>query len=487
MSNQDTENASNFPRLGKTSPILSYFCVYNPSLGHSEENTKDQILYYTAKKVIPADVKIKQVGLAQALVSFTSTFSPSQPTQNVHSQKNRMVFLQPEPGFWMHMCIELGILRRQIKDSKGKEKLVTEYLDSQLNDKALEAVLKIGYEQFKLLNGTFSSIIEGPNPGQPTKQKTRLLMHAIEEFFSDWIWKWDFDRLDTMCFTAIFNGVPTQSVLRADYLRVHDLEESIKSEFEQHIHHVFVLNLEDGALVYRSPDLSIEDVCALRKYVLKRAENYDRTEKRKADLEITSKKDANNKMSGLKQFTKSLSQSHILSYFSSGGSKSTEIVPTSKPASITESIHSSSALPSTTDIPTEPPSPSESVAPEPNERKGIYLTGLIESVAIGMNGEERPVTKSDLVRVHISSSPPNDAASQQDKLLYEYYLLVYKHKSGLVWTFLLPATSSLETVLSNPTFYTNLENYMSKKNVEQLTDALMDDIANMKEKEYAKK
>jgi hypothetical protein len=61
-----------------------------------------------------------------------------------------MVFLQPEPGFWMHMCVELGIMRKQIKDSKGKEKLVTEYLDSQLNDKALEAVLKIGYEQFKV-------------------------------------------------------------------------------------------------------------------------------------------------------------------------------------------------------------------------------------------------------------------------------------------------------------------------------------------------
>lgn len=78
------------------------------------------------------------------------TFSPSQPTQNVHSQKNRMIFLQPEPGFWIHMCVELGILRKQIKDSKGKEKLVTEYLDSQLNDNALEAVLKIGYEQFKV-------------------------------------------------------------------------------------------------------------------------------------------------------------------------------------------------------------------------------------------------------------------------------------------------------------------------------------------------
>lgn len=124
--------------LGRTSPVLSYFCVYNPSLAQNEENTKDQILYYTAKTVVPADVKMKQVGLAQALVNFSSAFSPSQPAQNVHAQKHRLIFLQPEPGFWMHMCVELGILRKQVKDSKGKEKLVTEYLDAQLNDHALE-------------------------------------------------------------------------------------------------------------------------------------------------------------------------------------------------------------------------------------------------------------------------------------------------------------------------------------------------------------
>lgn len=79
-----------------------------------------------------------------------STFSTSRPTENVHSQRNRLVFLQPEPGFWMHMCVELGIQRRQIKDAKGKEKLVTEYSDTELNDQALSALLCIGYEQFKV-------------------------------------------------------------------------------------------------------------------------------------------------------------------------------------------------------------------------------------------------------------------------------------------------------------------------------------------------
>lgn len=49
------------------------------------------------------------------------------------------------------MCIELGVVRKQTKDSKGKDKLVTEYLDSQLSDLVPDAILRIGYEQFKVL------------------------------------------------------------------------------------------------------------------------------------------------------------------------------------------------------------------------------------------------------------------------------------------------------------------------------------------------
>ncbi|KAI8350586.1 hypothetical protein EDC96DRAFT_519288 [Choanephora cucurbitarum] len=465
-------------RLGNSSPILSYFCVYNPSLGQSEENTKDQILYYTAKKAVPADVKMKQIGLAQALVNFTSTFSTGHSSQNVHSQKNRMVFLQPEPNFWMHMCIELGVLRKQIKGSKGKEKLVTEYLDSQLNDRALEAVLKIGYEQFKLLNGTFHSVLYGNTSEPPNRQRTRVLMHMIEEFFSEWIWKWDFDRLDIMCFNAVFNGVPVQPVLRSSYLQIHALEKSIKERFEDHVSHMFALNLNDGALVYRSPDLDIHDVCALRKHTLKRVEKHIKAEKRKQmDLELLQPTHPYSiKLPGLKQFTKSISQSHILSYFSAGGSKSTDTFTSTSSHNRPASIESVQALPNTHDIPTAPSSPNGSIV----ESEGIYLTGLVESTAIGMNGEERPVTKSELVRVYLQSGYHGD--EQQKDTLTEYYLLIYKHKSNLVWNFLLPATSTSEDILSDPMFYADLEQYLLQEKLEELTQAILANISDVQEK-----
>lgn len=52
-------------------PSLSYFCVYNPSFGDTDDSQSDQLLYYTSKKTVPMDVKIRQVGLAQGLINFT--------------------------------------------------------------------------------------------------------------------------------------------------------------------------------------------------------------------------------------------------------------------------------------------------------------------------------------------------------------------------------------------------------------------------------
>lgn len=54
----------------------------------------------------------------------------------------------------------------------------------------------------------------------------------------------------------------------------------------------------------------------------------------------------------------------------------------------------------------------------------MFLTGLVESTAIGMNGEERIVTKTDLVRVYLLSKDKEE--QEQENKLYEYYLITYK-------------------------------------------------------------
>ncbi|KAI8973720.1 hypothetical protein BDF20DRAFT_915125 [Mycotypha africana] len=473
-------------QLKLSPPALSYFCVYNSSLGRAmEDNAANQILYYTAAKgTVSADEKMKQIGLAQALVNFTSTFSSSASAiQSVHSQKNRMVFYQPESGFWMHMCVKLGVSRKQLKDSKGKEKLATEYLDSQLNDRALEAILKVGYEQFKLLNGTFSSLVFGTEYTTSTHcssttasaQKIGALMHLIEQFFSEWIWKWDFNRLDTMCFTAVFNGVPNGSILRKDYLKINDLEEDLRKEIKLGIplSHMFILH--ENEVLYRSKDLNIHDVCALRKYVMRTVDAYHKNSQRKQSTNSLTEMPATTNMPNLKQLAKSFTQTPLLKYLPFGTSKSTETSRTTFDHS--NDIFSSDHLSEILSI-----APS-SVAEEPKDSRGVYLTGITES--INMNDEERPHTKPNHVRVylhsptHLSSSIENPQNNHQ---LYEYYLIVYMHQSKCVWSFLLPKNEDVENLLSSPSYYASLEQYLHKCDVESLINTVVRDMRKKRQK-----
>ncbi|RUS14706.1 hypothetical protein BC938DRAFT_477265, partial [Jimgerdemannia flammicorona] len=394
--------------LGRTSPILSYFCVYNPSLGPTEETNKDQILYYTAKRTVPLDVKMRQVGLAQALVNFTTVFSPTRPAQTVHSQKNRMVFLEPEPGFWVHMCVELGVSRRQIKDATtGKLKTITEYLDAELNDRALESVLEVGYRMYRLLNGTFTSMLHShptlTNPLLVTRQSTRRLMHAIEEFFADWIWRWDFDRLESMMFATVFDGVPFHPVTRGTYLHIQRAGEMLAAKLDGLVAHMLVLGKEDGGLVWHSPGLVMRDVRSLRKYVGKMVEKDAEREREEEKKRAAAKarKDGE-KVSGIKAITKTWSHTSLLGYFSGTPSTSTS-------TSILGSKRAPSPTPSPSISTPSSPEPKSSLLAAPSSEaalaplmpNGRFLTGLVETAPLVEGGVKG--TKIDLVKVYLSN------------------------------------------------------------------------------------
>lgn len=269
------------------------------------------------------------------------------------------------------MCVELGILRKQVKDSKGKEKLVTEYLDAQLNDHALEAVLRIGYEQFRLLNGTMTSILTNA-------ARRSTLMHRIEEFFSEWIWKWDFDRLDTIVFTGVFNGVPVQPLQRQNYLRIQDLDKIIQTK-TRFISHMMTWD-NHGGLVYRSPGLDMQDVVALRKWICQGQQQRDKENQQQQQLVSSKSLTTHNAANTFKSFTRSLSH-----YFSSSA----------------------------------PTSPEERPSTPENDSPSSDASGTVE----------------DVVRVHLKSrSGQEQQEAENEEELEEYFLLVYKvsHKDDFL-------------------------------------------------------
>ncbi|KZP01430.1 hypothetical protein CALVIDRAFT_474156, partial [Calocera viscosa TUFC12733] len=195
---------------------LTHLAIYNTTLLptaaqlQSAEDSDDayeqaHIVFYSCQeRTVSRDRMLRQVGLAKALVNFAGMFHPLPTETNVHSQKKRLITFSPEPDWWIHAGFDLERIPKPVSD-KGKtkekekkekekppdrdktgEKGEWEYKD-ELDDEVLKARLTRGYEEFKLLHGSFSEILH-------TKDRPGL-ERALERFFTVWASKWDLTTL----------------------------------------------------------------------------------------------------------------------------------------------------------------------------------------------------------------------------------------------------------------------------------------------------
>ncbi|KZT09961.1 uncharacterized protein LAESUDRAFT_645955 [Laetiporus sulphureus 93-53] len=195
--------------MSKIPASLLYFTIFNPTLRpaaqftHEDEDAVEQaqILFYTARDpAVSRDRMLRQVGLAKALISFSSIFNPGDLCESIHSQRRRSVFVSPEPNYWIHACFELARVPRAatVRDSSRtstknaskkqdvSENVIYEYQDYSVEDVALRAQIMNGYDDFVLIHGSFTSVLS--TAGQET------LETQLEKFFSMWVWSWDISK-----------------------------------------------------------------------------------------------------------------------------------------------------------------------------------------------------------------------------------------------------------------------------------------------------
>uniref|UniRef100_A0A4X2LQA8 CCZ1/INTU/HSP4 first Longin domain-containing protein n=1 Tax=Vombatus ursinus TaxID=29139 RepID=A0A4X2LQA8_VOMUR len=127
-------------------PALLSFFIYNPRFGPREGEEEKKILFYHPNEV-EKNEKIRNVGLCEAIVQFTRTFSPSKPAKSLHTQKNRQFFNEPEENFWMVMVVRNPMIEKHSKDGKP----VVEYQEEELLDKVYSSVLQQCYSMYKYL------------------------------------------------------------------------------------------------------------------------------------------------------------------------------------------------------------------------------------------------------------------------------------------------------------------------------------------------
>ncbi|RXW21668.1 hypothetical protein EST38_g4185 [Candolleomyces aberdarensis] len=189
---------------------LLYLAIYNPTLrpkhpiDDDDEDAEEQahILFYTSKeRAVSRDRMLRQIGLSKALVNFTELFNPNDKCETIHSQSRRIILVSPEPNFWINACVELPKTLQVPAPSKnaGKSKSKTaakekekeaqppvyDYEDGTVHDIAIRSQLLHAYERFKLMHGSFTSILA--ELGQ------EALELQLERFFTVWAWSWNLE------------------------------------------------------------------------------------------------------------------------------------------------------------------------------------------------------------------------------------------------------------------------------------------------------
>ncbi|KAG0057553.1 Vacuolar fusion protein CCZ1 B [Gryganskiella cystojenkinii] len=415
-----------------TPPTLGYFCVYNPDFGPTDETQHEQLLYYVARKTVSIDVKMRNIGLAQGLVNFARIFSPDAPCDNVHSQKNRLVFLEAEPGYWLHMVCsvspynlrvllrmklaKLGMSKRTIKGADGKQRVITEYLDHEVHDTVLASLLKQAYGMFRVTHGTMDGIVHAH------EGNTRPLQRILEEFFEPWVQGWDFEK--SMTLEVALDGIHYLPLSRTSYLGVDRLVKTVKEKMgEGRMVTHFMITFEDLLV---STDIRDEDMKTVWKQVVSLT-GYEGASAIAA-WERKEEEEAKKRKSTFK-FGKSWSNSSIFGFYRS--SPSTTTPPSTPPFKPISRVSS--------------PAPSIRSVDGITTNHSINNGGSLSALSLGasvVGSSPRPSGESEGNMATGGKATVNPLwfgefiASEE---VNEHFGILYKHGSGLNLSFFVPA------------------------------------------------
>ncbi|GJQ77233.1 hypothetical protein Trydic_g14902 [Trypoxylus dichotomus] len=182
---------------------LSNFFIFNSTYGSNEGEEHKKILYYYPEQD-DLDAQIKNIGLVEAIIQFTSTFKPSCPVNSLHTQKKRQLYFQPEESFWMVMTLSTPFI------DKTKDGTPTrEYIENDIQDNVYEAVLRQTYAMYKLFNGTFNSSLQ--------KSDIPALKSKLEKFYTTYLKSLKLTHCDIL---SIFNGIQFLPLDKQNFLNV---------------------------------------------------------------------------------------------------------------------------------------------------------------------------------------------------------------------------------------------------------------------------
>jgi len=194
---------------------LKYFFIFNPTLGPKEGQEHEQILFFHPSSINISE-KNNNVGLSEALIQFTRTFSPDVACESVHREKHTCAFYNPEPDIWVVMMVRNPTISKAGKDGK----VVYQYLEDETDDCVLQTVVRQVYKMFKLFNGPLQTICES--------QGLDELRNKLDNFMPKLVSSLNFDQID------LFNTLEGIQFLPVDknvYLRIQSFINMTEDSF----------------------------------------------------------------------------------------------------------------------------------------------------------------------------------------------------------------------------------------------------------------
>lgn len=219
--------------------IHQLFIFNSKYAGKREDEEYLKVLYFYPNSTRMEDQE-RSVGLSEALIQFTSNFSPNQPCEYMFNEKRKHVYLQVEPGYWMIMSVNKD--QNEVKEE-------SENFSSKSGQDFLKNLLKACYSNFKLHNSSMESIVKDKGVDQ-------LRLTLKEHFNKNMdILKRRVESLDHM---DLFPGLNFLPVDGAVFLMVQSMMNQLMDKYQDIKSGIF--HYEDS-LVFTS--LSHEDVLAV--------------------------------------------------------------------------------------------------------------------------------------------------------------------------------------------------------------------------------
>ncbi|KAL2828707.1 hypothetical protein BDW59DRAFT_170831 [Aspergillus cavernicola] len=104
---------------------LSFLAIYNPLLGTTDETLQDQLVFYTSRSSLSRrrgnstatdddkeanddrNGRLRQIGLAQGMVSFARNFSEGKAVDYVETEKSQIILHELEKDWWILASVDL--------------------------------------------------------------------------------------------------------------------------------------------------------------------------------------------------------------------------------------------------------------------------------------------------------------------------------------------------------------------------------------------